>query len=77
MEVEVEVKMGDEDGNFLENRPGVFFLGSSNVGKRTLLSRMFFLSFFFFIIIQERLLMIVYIMNSIQFNSSLLSPIQF
>uniref|UniRef100_A0A2N9FCU9 Uncharacterized protein n=1 Tax=Fagus sylvatica TaxID=28930 RepID=A0A2N9FCU9_FAGSY len=37
--------MGDEDGNFLENRPGVFFLGSSNVGKRTLLSRLLSVDF--------------------------------
>lgn len=36
----------------LENRPGIFIVGSSNVGKRTLLYRNFlflFRSFIFFI----------------------------
>ncbi len=38
----VAVKMGEEEGSSVENRPGIFVFGSSNVGKRTLLSRMVF-----------------------------------
>lgn len=43
------VKMGEEEKNSLEiefeNRPAIFVLGSSNVGKRTLLSRLLSVDF--------------------------------
>lgn len=48
MEEAAAVKSVDID---LEKRPGIFFIGSSNVGKRTIISREFYRIFIYLFIL--------------------------